>query len=356
MVKIRNLEWRNGRSGLLRRLSKTWVVQRLKHIDLSAVPRWLGPCVSTVSRYQHSLGVGQLSLLISDGNEHDQFLLTAAAVLHDVGNGPFPHISDHLMENILGFKHEGAVSFAFQNSPTKDSLILEEYGLNLEEVASIVKGEHRLSSLLNGRPDLDNADNIHRFMNTIPGRPLGKPSYWPSEIATSMSLETVGIEIPEDLRRRWLRDREKVYRYVWEDRLNMIGWTMLGRSMRILREELTPRFFRMTNREAFHIIRLRLPKLTNGLKKKEFKILLDRRYSTLRGEARKLSDPTNLRKIEEELCRETGLESWSIGLTVDQPLIREKADHWRVYLVVYKGNAKPKVLLEDILSSSVPFH
>lgn len=171
MVKIRDLEGKNQRSQLLQRLSKTWVVQRLKHIDLSAVPRWLGPCVSTVSRYQHSLGVGQLSLLISDGTDHDQFLLTAAAVLHDVGNGPFPHISDKLMENMLGYRHEGAVRFAFENSPMKSPLILEEYGLDLEEVASIVKGEHRLSPLLNGRPDLDNADNIHRFMNTIPGRP-----------------------------------------------------------------------------------------------------------------------------------------------------------------------------------------
>jgi len=140
---------------------------------------------------------------------------------------------------------------------------------------------------------------------------------------------------------------------VWGDKLNMIGWTMLGRSMRILREELNPRFFTMTNREAFHLIRLRLPKLANGLKKKEFKILLDRRYSILRGEARKFSRSTNLRKIEDELCRETGLEDWSIGLTVDQPLIGEKADHWRVYLVVYKGSEEPKILLEDILSSSV---
>lgn len=336
----------------MRCLSKTRVVQRLKYIDLSVVPRWLGPCVSTVSRYQHSLGVGKLSLLISDGTDHDQFLLTAAAVLHDVGNGPFPHISDKLMEDMLGFKHEGAVSFAFENSPMKDSLILEGYGLDLEEVASIVNSEHRLSPLLNGHPDLDNADNIHRFMNTIPGRPLSKASYQPSEIATSMSLETGGIEISEDLRRRWLRDREKIYRYLWNDRLNMIAWTMLGRAIRILRDELTPKFFTMTNKEAFHLIRSRLPKLAKGLKKKEFKILLDRKYSILRGAARKLSYSTNLRKIEDELCRETGLEDWSIGLTVDQPLIREKADHWRVYLVAYKGGEEPKILLEDILSSS----
>lgn len=338
----------------MRCLSNTLVVQRLKHIDLSVVPSWLGPCVSKVSRYKHSLGVGQLSLLICDGTDHDQLLLTAAAVLHDVGNGPFPHISDYLMKDMLGFKHEGAVGFAFENSPMKDSLVLEEYSLDLEDVASVIKGEHRLSPLLNGRPDLDNADNIHRFMNTIPGRPLGKASYQPSEIATSMSLETERLEISEDLRRRWLRDREKIYRYLWNDRLNMIGWTMLGRAIRILREELTPKFFTMTNREAFHLMRLKMPRLARGVKNMEFKILFDKRYSLLKGEAQILSDPTNLRKVEDEICRETGLEDWSIGLTVDQPRVKEKADHWRVYLVSHNDSEEPKMLLEDILSCSEP--
>lgn len=348
------MEGKDRRRSLLRRLSRTWVVQRLRQINLSAVPVWLCPHVSTASRYQHSIGVGKLSLMISDGTKHEQLLLTAAAGLHDVGNGPFPHISDQLMEETLGFRHEGAVRFALENSPLRDSLVLEEFGLDVEEVASVVGGGHRLSPLLNGHPDLDNADNVHRFMNTIPGNPLGKASYQPVEIATSMSLETGGTKIPEGVRSRWLRDWEKVYRYVWDDRLNMVCWTMLGRALRILKAKLTPRFLVMTNREAFRVIGLRLPKLADGLRKKGFKILLDRRYSVLRGEARELSDPTSLRKIEDELCRETGLEDWSIGLTVDKPFIKENDDYWRVYLVSCKGSEEPKYLLEDILSRSIP--
>ena len=340
---------------MLRSLSRTWVVQRLKQIDLSAVPYWLGPIVPTVSRYQHSLGVGRLSLLVSDGDERDQLLLTAAAVLHDAGNGPFPHISDDLMEDMLGFRHEGAVGFAFANSPSKDSLILEEHGLDITEISSILEGGHRLSPLLCGFPDLDNADNIRRFMMGIPGRPLGEASYHPSEIAASMSLEAEEQTIPEELRSRWLWDRERVYRYVWEDGLNMIGWTMLKRALRILREALTPRFFTMTNREAFRLIRLRLPELAKGLKEKRFRILLDRRYSQLRGEALKLTNPRSIGEIEDEMCREAGLANWSLGLTVDQPTTGQKADHWRVYLVVYGDCEKPKKFLEDILSRSDHF-
>lgn len=340
---------------MLQRLSKTRVVQRLKHIDLSVVPVWLCPRVSTASRYQHSLNVGRLSLLITDGAEHDRLLLTAAGTLHDVGNGPFPHISDQLMEEMLGYSHEGAVRFAFENSPAKDSAVLDEYGLDLDEVGAIVNGGHRLSPLVNGQLDLDNADNVHQFITTMPGKLLGKPSYRPEEIAVAMSLQAGEAKISEDLRRRWLRDHETVYRHVWEDRVNMIGWTMLGRAMRILKEELTPRFFRMTNKEAFQVIGSRLPGLADSLRKREYKVILDKKCLQLKGEAQKLSDPRNLGKIEDELCRETGLENWSLGLTVDQPLIGEAADHWRVYLVVHKGIEAPRILIEGMLSGSPSF-
>lgn len=103
---------------------------------------------------------------------------------------------------------------------------------------------------------------------------------------------------------------------------------------------------------AFHLIRIKLPKLARGLKERSFNIVFDRRYRQLRGEARKLSNLTNLKEIEDELCRETGLEDWSMGLTVNQPMIRGRADHWRVQLIVHQGSEEQKPLLEDMLSTS----
>ena len=344
------------RINLLKDLSKTWVVQRLRQIELSAVPGWIGSNVATASRYQHSLSVGEISLLVSDGDEDEQLLLTAAAVLHDVGDGPFPHLSDHIMNETLGFSHEGAVKFAFENSPLKDSQVLENYGLNLAEVASIIEGKHRLSRFLHGFPDLDNADNIYRFIASIPGRPLGEPSYHPSEIARSMSLKDEDQALPEELKKRWAKDFRKVYSYLWNDRLNMIGWTMLGRALRLLKDELTPKFFRLTNKEAFQLIKMKLPRLAEGLERREYRIVFDRKYVEFRGEAQKLSDMTEIRKIEEMLCEESNIEEWSLGLTADQPLLGEKPDYWRVYLVSRKDYEKPKVLLEEMLSSSKLFN
>ncbi len=353
---MKRLNPRNPQGTLLRDLSRSSLVQRLRHITLSAVPSWLGSRVATASRFQHSIAVGKLSFLVSGGTKFDRLLLTAVSVLHDVGDGPFPHISDQLMKEHLGFTHENAVSFAFEGSPKEDKQVLDKYGLDLDEVCLVLAGRHRLSKFFYGFPDLDNADNIYRFISSIPGKPLGDPSYSPSAIASSFSLDSETQNIDVDLRKRWAADFEKVYSYVWNDKHNMVCWTMLGRALRILGEELTPSFFRLTNREAYRLLSEKLPQWAKGLRKGKYKIALDQKFVELKGDARKLACPSNLASVEKELCREAGLDDWMLGMTVDQPLMKEKPDHWRVYLVLYHNNVAAINLINDMLSSSEPYN
>jgi len=349
------LKTSNLQTHLLDDLSKTFLVQRLKHITLSAVPRWLGPRVATATRYQHSVAVGSLSLLASGGNLHDKLLLTAAAALHDAGDGPFPHISDQAMKEKLGFTHEGALRFAFEHGSDEHLKVLERYGLSLDEVCAVLEGRHKLSPLLNGFPDLDNADNVHRFIATVPGNALGKPSYATSEVAASLSLDSEKQNVPISLVERWAADFERVYSFVWNDAPNMVCWTMLGRALRILKKELTLDFFRLKNREAYEFMRQKLPRWANGLSRGNYKIIIDRKFAEFMGDALRLTQPQSLVQVEEELCSETGLEEWMLGLTVDQPLLREKPDHWRVYFVLYEDSKAATTLVNDVLSSSEPF-
>jgi len=349
------LETSNLQTSLLEDLSETSLVQRLKHITLSAVPRWLGPRVATASRFQHSVAVGELSFFVSGGSPHDRLLLTAASVLHDAGNGPFPHISDQAMKEKLGFTHEGALRFAFEYSPAEDLEALRKFDLGLSEVCAVLEGRHALSPLLNGFPDLDNADNVHRFIATVPGGFLGKPSYSPSEVVASMSLDSDAQNIPRSLRERWAADFEKVYSYVWNDVPNMVCWTMLGRALRILKNDLPPSFFRLTNREAYEFMKQKIPRWADGLSRGKYRIFFDRKFAELRGDALRLTQPQSLAKVEEELCSEAGLEDWMLGFTVDQPLLREKPDHWRLYLVLHEDNEIAKAFVNNVLRDSEPF-
>jgi hypothetical protein len=301
------------------------------------------------------VAVGRLSLLVSGGNNHDRLLLTASATLHDVGDGPFPHISDQTMKEKLGFTHEGAARFAFENSPIEDHRVLEKYGLDLDEICAVLEGRHALSPLFYGFPDLDNADNIYRFIATVPGKPLGEASYFPSEVASLMSLDLDKQNISCDLKRRWAGDFEKVYSYVWNDGRNMVCWTMLGRASRILKEEMAPSFFRLTNREAYQFMKLKLPHWADGLSRGKYKIFVDKKFAELKGDALRLTHPLTLAQVEKELCDKTGLEDWMLGLTVDQPRLREKPDYWRVYLVLNKENETTKTLVNDMLLGSEPF-
>jgi len=353
---VKRLNLQNPQGPLLRDLSKASLVQRLKHITLSAVPRWLGPCVAAASRFQHSVAVGKLSFLVSGGTCYERLLLTAVSVLHDVGDGPFPHISDPSMKEHLGFTHENAVCFAFECSPKEDKQILDKYGLDLDEVCSVLAGSHCLSKFFYGFPDLDNADNIYRFISSIPGKPLGEPLYFPSEIASSFSLDSETQNIDDGLRKRWIADFKKVYSYVWNDKHNMVCWTMLGRALRILSEELTPSFFRLNNREAYRLLSEKLPQWAKGLRKGKYKIALDKKFVEFKGDAQKLTCPSKLASVEKELCKEAGLDDWMLGMTVDQPLMKEKPDYWRVYLVLYDNNEAAINLINDMLSSSEPYN
>jgi HD superfamily phosphohydrolase len=343
---------------LIRDLSRTWVLQRLKHISVSAVPRWIGPNVATATRYEHSLGVGELSLLVSGGKKHDKLLLTAIATLHDIGNGPFPHISDPFMKEILGFTHERAMKYAFDNSPLKDYRVLNKYKLDINDLTSVLDDNTNLASMIKGFPDLDNADNIFRFITTIPHRPIGEAKYNPKDIGAAFNIENKNQDIPDEIYRLWLKDYERVYSYLWNDSSNMIGWTMLGRALRILKSDLTPSFFRMTNKQAFNLFQLKLPELVNRLLVGKYRLVFNKKFFKLKGEALKLTFQSNILEVENMLCEKTGLKKWELGLTVDQPQARTIFDpipeHWRIYLVSCKKTKKIKNVLEKILECSKP--
>src|SRR5713226_1355350 len=98
----------NAEGRLMIRLIDTPEFQRLRRI------KQLGLGLYTYqgaehSRFTHSLGALHLMTRILDqlGDRYeiglgDRAAARAAALLHDVGHGPF----SHAMENVLGFRHE----------------------------------------------------------------------------------------------------------------------------------------------------------------------------------------------------------------------------------------------------------
>jgi HD superfamily phosphohydrolase len=121
------------------------------------------------SRFTHSLGalhlitriLDQLSDRIEIAPE-DSAAARAAALLHDVGHGPF----SHAMEKVLGVHHEQMTMLAVTAPETALNATLKSFSLELPlRVASIIDGTFKpvaLAQLVSSQLDVDRMDYLLR--------------------------------------------------------------------------------------------------------------------------------------------------------------------------------------------------
>ena len=333
---------------LLTRLEESWSVRRLTEIDLSVVPPWLVEELAVASRYEHSTHVAHLALIASLRLDLDPLLLSVSGLLHDVGCGPFPHISDELMRIFMGWEHPSNVKFVLEKSSDRELSQLEEFGLDPSEVFDVISGVHEYSPLINGEIDVDNADNIYRYIATMPSLPLGEPLYRPLEIVLAMRFEGRKLEIEQEVKRRWAEDRDRIYSYLENHEGNIAAWVMLSRAMRLLMQELDENFFLLTNKSAFSLFISRLPELSRNLLDRKFLLLENLEMPELNEDIRSLvtkdrADWTRIAELEEQIRSELGLERWSFGLEIlsskSKPSWEEKKV-WKLYLVSLHDDEK----------------
>ncbi|MEO6393438.1 MAG: HD domain-containing protein, partial [Pyrinomonadaceae bacterium] len=121
------------------------------------------------SRFTHSLGVAHLMTRVLDrlGEQYqiaaaDRTAARVAALLHDVGHGPFSHV----MEKVMGFHHEALTVKAVLSSETAIGQILRAYDPQLPaRVAAIIEGRSQpaaLAQLVSSQLDVDRMDYLLR--------------------------------------------------------------------------------------------------------------------------------------------------------------------------------------------------
>jgi uncharacterized protein len=121
------------------------------------------------SRFTHCLGALHLMTRILDRLGHayriaaeDCAAAQAAALLHDVGHGPF----SHAMEDVFGFRHETWTVRAVTSDDTEIAQVLRSYSPELpQRVASIIEGTFKpaaLGQLVSSQLDVDRMDYLLR--------------------------------------------------------------------------------------------------------------------------------------------------------------------------------------------------
>mgnify|MGYP000911685510 CR=1 FL=1 len=143
------------------RLLDSPVVQRLRHVSQLGFANLVYPGANH-TRFEHSLGAMHLAGLmcrelgLDDGETK---LVTTAALLHDIGHGPFSHVTEPVMEEFVGRGHH-QIGCLVREGPIAETL--EAEGIDPAEVCAVVEGRHRLASIIHGSLDVDRMDYLMR--------------------------------------------------------------------------------------------------------------------------------------------------------------------------------------------------
>ena len=155
------------------RVLDTCVMQRLRRIRQLAYANLLYPG-AVHTRFDHSIGVyhiaGQLAdKLIADA--HERRVMRLAALLHDIGHGPFSHVSETLLERFRpNMGSEPASSHQIHEDITVRLIKRGEIAATLgntivSEVIAVLKGNASstlLGQLISGPLDADKQDYLLR--------------------------------------------------------------------------------------------------------------------------------------------------------------------------------------------------
>ncbi|MEM2760008.1 MAG: HD domain-containing protein [Nitrososphaerales archaeon] len=134
-----------------REVIDTYVFQRLRRIRQLAGAHLTYPSAQH-SRFEHSLGVMHVAglagnVLVNKGylDEDKVQILRLAALLHDVGHGPFSHLFEEVMAERSNVTHEDLGRKIIQQTELRD--IVSKYGFSAKSISRLSFGESKVSFL-----------------------------------------------------------------------------------------------------------------------------------------------------------------------------------------------------------------
>jgi len=135
-------------------------LQRLRYIKQLGFSYLVYPGANH-TRFEHSLGTMFLADVASRRfglSDDERTLVVAAALLHDIGHGPFSHASEPLMEEFLQCTHDEIDEIVEE----KAGDLLRASAIDPDELCAVVRGKHTLSGIIHGDLDVDRMDYLLR--------------------------------------------------------------------------------------------------------------------------------------------------------------------------------------------------
>jgi HD superfamily phosphohydrolase len=217
-------------------LADTAEMQRLRWIKQLGLANLVYPGANH-TRFEHSLGAHHLSGLLArhlELDEDDGAEIQAAALLHDVGHGPFSHVTEKVLSTYLREEHEN-VSDRLKRGELGD--VLADHGLKPHRIQRLIRGETPLGQMVSGEVDVDRMDYLTRDAHYT-GVAYGVIDYQRlmetmAIIDGQLALEEGGVHAAESL----LVSRLLMYPTVYFHHVSRIAQKMLGIGVRVMIEE-----------------------------------------------------------------------------------------------------------------------
>jgi HD superfamily phosphohydrolase len=147
---------------IVQELLATPQMQRLRRIKQLGFSNLVYPGANH-TRFEHSLGAMHLASMlmknldsIEEGKKKE---IRAAALLHDVGHGPFSHVTENVIDKYTRHKHDDVKEIVGAGEIKE---VLKKHGISPGDLAKHVKGETSLGQILSSEIDVDRMDYLVR--------------------------------------------------------------------------------------------------------------------------------------------------------------------------------------------------
>jgi HD superfamily phosphohydrolase len=140
--------------------------QRLREISQLAMTHLVYPGTRH-SRFEHSLGVCQIAGRLAielELEEEDVSVVRTAGLLHDLGHGPFSHVSENVLEDRSGVRgvHEAISVALIRSHPALDGVVSDDLRQAAGDLIGGVGGRTVQRDIVSGPTDADKLDYLLR--------------------------------------------------------------------------------------------------------------------------------------------------------------------------------------------------
>ncbi|WP_423743718.1 HD domain-containing protein (plasmid) [Haladaptatus sp. SPP-AMP-3] len=305
-------------------------VQRLRHIKQLSTVRLVYPSANH-TRFEHSIGVAHLAgraldrLGIDDRRAKG---VQAAALLHDVGHGPYGHQTEGIIERRLGRHHDEVADLLDRGEL---AATLERHDLAPDEIAALVAGEGELGQIVAGELDVDRMDYLVRDAHHT-GVPYGTVDYGRLLAALRFTDGTLvlaegNVQTAESL----LVARALMNATVYRHHVSRIAGAMLERTSERLLDSSdvsAAEFHRFTDAELLAALRNHeetRPMANRIAERNLFKRAVWAEWESVPGEV-VAADHADVREFERDIAAKAGVEPEHVLLdTPGEPTIPESS-------------------------------